>query len=30
MEFGGYRLDILVQGYPGKTRRHGGLGACRT
>lgn len=26
MEFGGYRLDILVQGYPGKTRRHGGLG----
>jgi N-acyl homoserine lactone hydrolase len=26
MEFGGYRLDVLVQGYPGKTRRHGGLG----
>ncbi|WP_158744070.1 MBL fold metallo-hydrolase [Acidisphaera sp. L21] len=26
MHFGGYRLDILVQGYPGKTRRHGGLG----
>ncbi len=26
MEFGAYRLDILVQGYPGKTRRHGGLG----
>ena len=26
MEFGGYRLDILVQGYPGKTKRHGGLG----
>lgn len=26
MEFGGYRLDVLVQGYPGKTRWHGGLG----
>jgi len=26
MQFGSYRLDILVQGYPGKTRRHGGLG----
>lgn len=26
MEFGGWRLDVLVQGYPGKTRRHGGLG----
>ena len=26
MDFGGYRFDILVQGYPGKTRRHGGLG----
>ena len=26
MEFGGYRLDILIPGYPGKTRRHGGLG----
>ena len=26
MQFGGYELDVLVQGYPGKTRRHGGLG----
>ncbi len=25
-EAGGWRLDILVQGYPGKTLRHGGLG----
>ena len=26
MQVGSYQVDILVQGYPGKTRRHGGLG----
>ncbi len=25
-ETGGWRVDILVQGYPGKTLKHGGLG----
>ena len=26
MELGGWRIDVLVQGYPGKTVCHGGLG----
>jgi N-acyl homoserine lactone hydrolase len=26
MNIGGYEIDILVQGYPGKTLKHGGLG----
>jgi hypothetical protein len=26
MQIDGYEIDILVQGYPGKTVCHGGLG----
>jgi N-acyl homoserine lactone hydrolase len=26
MQAGGYEVDILIQGYPGKTLKHGGLG----
>ena len=26
MEAGGYEIDILVQGFPGKSVCHGGLG----
>ena len=26
MQFGGYQVDVLVQGYPGKSVGHGGLG----